>query len=94
MGDHLQAKLLTPGIALNRILDNPSFGEVAANIEASGNKQHIVAKGNISRFDSNKYSFRNIKIDGSYTPAGIKGLASINDPNMRVNVYGDYAFAS
>lgn len=94
MGDHLQAKLLTPGIALNRILDNPSFGEVAANIEASGNKQHIVAKGNISRFDYNKYSFRNIKIDGSYTPTGIKGLASINDPNMRVNVDGDFAFAS
>lgn len=93
-GDHLQAKLTTPGIALDRILDNPSFGLVAANVEASGNKKHIIAKGNISRFDYNKYSFRNIKIDGSYTPVGIKGLASINDPNMRVNVDGDYIFAS
>lgn len=93
-GDQIKAKVSTPGIALNRILDNPKFGQVTADIEVNGNKKHLVAKGIISRFDYNKYSFKNIKLDGLYTPAAIKGIASINDPNVRLHVDGDYAFAS
>ncbi len=86
-----KAKIATKGIALDRILANKTFGQVATTIEVKGNKDHPVAKGEISRFDYNKYSFRNISPDGQYNHGIVKGLASIDDPNIRVDIEGNYA---
>lgn len=90
-GKNIQAKIATKGIALDRILANKTFGQVATTIEVKGNKDHLVAKGEISRFDYNKYSFRNISLDGQYNHGIVKGLASIDDPNIRVDIEGNYA---
>ena len=45
-------------------------------------------KGSIPRFDFNKYSYRNIQIDGSYNRGFLEGLASIADPNTNIQVEG------
>ena len=90
-GKLLQAHIDTKGINLQRILDNPKFGIIAATIDAKGNKDHLYAKGNIQRFDFNKYCFRNILLDGSYNKGLVEGLASIADPNAKLKVEGSYS---
>ena len=90
-GKQLQAHIDTKGINLQRILDNPKFGILAATIDAKGNKEHLYAKGNILRFDFNKYSFRNIQLDGSYNKGLVEGLASIADPNANLKLEGSYS---
>ena len=90
-GDELKASINTQGINLGRILDNRQFGILAASLSAHGNKQHFYAKGSIPRFDFNKYSYRNIQIDGSYKQGLVEGLASIADPNANIQVEGSYS---
>ena len=89
-GKHLKAQIATHGINLGRILDNRKLGIIAATIEAEGTKDNLLAKGYINKFDFNKYSFRNIKLNGQYLRGLVKGAASIADPNMNLGINGDY----
>lgn len=43
-----------------------------------------MANGNIGHIMFNNYNFRNIKLDGSYQTGLINGLASIADPNIKL----------
>ena len=88
---HILADVSTQGIALGKVLDNPKFGILAADLHAAGTKDNLQAQGDIARFDFNKYSFRNINIDGAYQKGTVKGLASINDPNIRLKANGRYS---
>lgn len=90
-GNHIQAHLDTDGIALGHILDNDKLGILAMDIDAKGNKDNLVAKGEISRIDYNQYSFRNITLDGSYLNKTISGNLSIEDPNAQIKMNGTYA---
>ena len=89
-GDYLQVRISTPGIALDKILANPSFGQVAATLEMKGTKDNLAAKGTIDRFDYNKYSYHGISLDGSYVRGLVKGKAAIADPNIQLAIDGDY----
>lgn len=89
-GDNFKAKLETPGIALDQILANNTFGQLAASLEAMGTKDNIYAKGKVSRFDYHDYHYSNISIDGRYSHGLIKGGAEIADPNINLSVKGDY----
>ena len=90
-GKKILAHINTEGIQLNRILENNTFGTVATTIEVRGTLENLFAKGEISRFDFNKYSFKNIKLDGNYNHGLIKGLASINDPNVAFRINGNFS---
>ena len=90
-GKQLYAKVDTKGINLGQILDNAKLGIIAAHITAQGTKEHLVAKGEIPRFDFNNYRFSNIRLDGSYNKGLIDGLASIADPNINLQVAGKYS---
>lgn len=90
-GKELKANVNTDGINLSRILDNSQFGMVATHIEAHGTKEKMAAKGKVDRFDFNQYSYRNISLDGSFDHGFIKGIASINDPNIQLSINGDYS---
>lgn len=90
-GKQLYAKVDTKGINLGKILDNAKLGIIAAHITAQGTKEHLVAKGEIPRFDFNNYRFSNIRLDGSYNKGLIDGLASIADPNINLQVAGKYS---
>ena len=89
-GKQLHAHVNTKSINLGKILDNRKMGTIAANIEAQGTAQHLIAKGNIGHFMFNKYNFRNIMLNGSYNKGLINGLASIADPNIKLQVEGKY----
>ena len=89
-GKLLSVKVSTKGIALDEILANKTFGQVATTIEVNGTKDNLIAKGNIQRFDYNQYSYRDISLDGSYNHGLLKGKADINDPNINLSVNGDY----
>lgn len=90
-GDIIHARVTTQGISLDKILANKSFGQLATTIEVKGNKNHLVAKGEISKFEYNHYCYHNIKLDGNYNQGSVKGIASIEDPNVNVRIKGDYA---
>ena len=89
-GEHLTAKVATDGIALDKILANDSFGQVATTIEVKGTKDNLFAHGEIERFDYNKYNYRNITLDGNYNRGLVKGTAAISDPNISLGIEGDY----
>lgn len=92
----------TQGFNLKRLLENNQFGTVAANLNFSGtlpDSKHpkalaINADGKISRFDFNKYSYRNLTLNGSYAGNLIKGIASIDDPNIKIKAQGNYNLLS
>jgi len=90
-GETMYAFIDTKGILLNKILANKNFGEIAATLDVKGNKKHLVVKGEINKFGYNRYNYRNIKLDGIYSHGLVKGTASINDPNIKVKIEGDYA---
>lgn len=93
-----QAKVETEGIDLQRILADKKFGIIATKIDVSGiipdkhhkNDMQLSAKGTISRFDYNNYIYHNITIDGNLRKGIIDGIASIKDPNIDINVKGNY----
>jgi len=89
-GEHLKAAISTQGIALDKILANSTFGQVATNIEVHGLKDNLIAKGTIDRFDYNQYSYHNITLDGSFIHGLLKGNAAIDDPNIQLSINGDY----
>ena len=90
-GKQLYAKVDTKDSNLGKILDNAKLGIIAAHLTAQGTKEHLVAKGEIPRFDFNNYRFSNIRLDGSYNKGLIDGLASIADPNINLQVAGKYS---
>ena len=89
-GDFIEAHVDTKGINLGKILDNSKFGIITAQLDAKGTTKHLKAKGLVPRFDYNNYSFRNIQLDGSLNNSLIAGLASIADPNINLDVKGEY----
>lgn len=90
-GKSLNAQITTPGLSLDKLLDNKQLGQIAASLTVSGNKDNLIAKGEIERFDYNNYKFHNISLNGNYTKELVKGFLSINDANVKINVDGEYS---
>lgn len=89
-GENLMAHIDTKGIQLDKILNSKQLGILTATLDVHGTKKHLFAKGSIPRFDFNKYNYRNIKVDGSYNQGLLDGLATIADPNIDLQVSGQY----
>ena len=90
-GSNLQASADTKDTNLGRILDTPSLGILAANVNVQGYTKHLKAQGFVARLDFNKYSFKDIKLDCSYNNGLVAGAISITDPNANVSVSGSYS---
>lgn len=91
VGKALNAQITTPGVSLDKLLDNKQLGQIAASLTVRGNKDNLIAKGEIARFDYNNYKFHNISLNGNYTKELVKGILSINDANVKFNVDGEYS---
>ena len=83
----------TDGINLRQLLDDDNFGMLATKINLSGKlpekeKLSIEAEGNIDLFDYNGYQFKNIVVNGLFSPNDIHGQLSIDDPNMKLAAEG------
>ena len=83
----------TGGINLKQLLDDEHFGTLATQINVSGKLPTegditIEADGNINQFDYNGYQFKNIAVNGLYSPDDIHGTLSIDDPNLQLSIDG------
>lgn len=83
----------TQGINLQRLLDNKQFGRIATQIALDGQLPEngdvqVNAEGLVSTFDYNGYQYKNIKVNGTYNPKGVHGKASIDDPNVMLDIEG------
>lgn len=86
------------GVALNKITQDTRLGNIDTDISVEGCLRRgalptVSAKGVISRFAYNGYSFSNIDIDGLYDRGDISGTVNINDPNIALKTEGHYGKA-
>lgn len=93
VNQHFSGKIETSGINLRKLLVDDKFNEVVANIQfdgtlRNGKKPDLKAKGKISEFDYNNYTFDNIDLDGSYENGTLAGRFSIDDKNVKINLDG------
>ena len=89
----LNGDINTQGVNLRRLLDNPRFGHIATKIALEGQLPKngdisINADGIVNTFDYNGYNYKNIKVNGLYSKDDIHGIASIDDPNIGIEVEG------
>lgn len=88
------ASVKTDGFHLGHLLNNDKFGKIEADVEVSGTLSEkklsaVTAKGIVSRFDFNQYSYRNISVDGSYKNDAFVGRLAMDDPNGRFSIDGN-----
>ena len=93
-GQHFLLQLDTKGINLQRLLDNNQLGTIASNLTLDGHLHEkslssLTAKGTISRFDYNSYTYHDISIDGTYANQIIDGTLSMDDPNGKITIQGN-----
>lgn len=94
----LSGKLSTDDLNLRRLLDNEKFGTLALDVTFKGTlpkkegesllRQDITAKADISRFDYNDYTFRNMAVNGTMHNALFNGTFTMKDPNADVDLEG------
>ena len=80
-------QIVTEGINLRQLLDNPKFGTIAAKLHLSGQLHEqqnpdVSIDGTVGRFDYNDYAFTQMAVNGSYARGTITGAVSIDDPNV------------
>ncbi|MBQ6210869.1 MAG: translocation/assembly module TamB domain-containing protein [Prevotella sp.] len=92
-GPRFVGRVETAGVNLRQMLDDDKFGQIATQINIDGalrkgSLPYIKAKGEVSRFDYNAYTFNNIDIDGTFDEGVFDGTLDIDDPNAIVNLSG------
>lgn len=91
--------LRSPQLQLKKMLGSQAgFGNAQFRIDVNGtrtrdNKYSGVIKGNVQSIDFNKYTYKNIQMDGNYTSSGFVGKIELNDDNGRVKFDGDIDFS-
>lgn len=73
-----------------------TLGSTTFDIELQGFKYHdgkaeSYIKGVISSFTYKQYEYRNIMLDGQYTPGGFNGKLSLDDSNANIEINGHVA---
>jgi len=90
-GDGVEGHVRTDGVDLRKITDDASLGMVAGDASFKGRLKGsptVTAKGDISRLDYNGYSYRDIRVDGTYAGGSFDGLLSVRDPNADLDIKG------
>lgn len=95
------ATLKTTGLELGNILKNPSMGNLSAVITATGtgftpDAINTKFKGAIYNVGFNKYTYRNINLNGSLRKTVFDVQTDINDPNidLTATVSGNFSKTS
>lgn len=89
----LNGDISTTGMNLRQLLDDTHFGQIATRIAINGQLPEngdirVNADGMVNTFDYNGYQYKNIKIEGLYSKNDIQGTASIDDPNVGLEIEG------
>ncbi len=82
--------LNTKGIDLKQLLADDQLGLLATTVEVKGTPSAIAVYGDVEQFDYNGYSYKNIHLNGKYSPEDIQGSFEIEDPHLRTNVKGEW----
>ncbi len=78
---------------LGTLLANNTLGKTAFRINTKGSKLpdrgfQGTVNGTVPEIYLNKYTYQNIKIDGTYDGSGYDGRLAINDPNLTADFNG------
>ncbi|MDX6182662.1 translocation/assembly module TamB domain-containing protein [Flavobacterium sp. Fl-77] len=78
---------------IGTLLDRKDLGKTTLNLDIDGvgfSEKYLntVIKGDISKFDYNKYTYNNIVVDGTFKLPYYKGQLSVNDPNLSLTFDG------
>ena len=90
-------KIISPELQLGTLLNQEkTLGSTRFDIELQGFKYHdgkaeSYIKGVISSFTYKQYEYRNIMLDGQYTPGGFNGKLSLDDSNANIEINGHVA---
>lgn len=88
-GKAFKGSVKSGGFNLARVLNDDSFGQVIADVQAEGTiPSKIFAKGNIPLFVYNGHSYHNIVVDGVYDSGNASGTLSLNDPDGQLDLEG------
>lgn len=91
------AKLGTDGIKLFKLLNNNTFGNVAAKVNLKCKNLYDIFTeadfdGVFSRFDYNGYQYKNIELKGSCKNKLFQGSVLLDDPNGSLSAQGNVDF--
>ncbi len=83
----------TTNFQLGRLINNKILGSTSFTFKTKGQKlaKHPlkgVIKGNLKRFYFSNYLYKNIQLDGNYSPKGFEGRVGIDDKNISAIFYG------
>ena len=90
-------KIISPELQLGTLLNQEkTLGNTTFDIELQGFKYHdgkaeSYIRGVISSFTYKQYEYRNIMLDGQYTPGGFNGKLSLDDSNANIEINGHVA---
>lgn len=89
-GKHIKGEIHTKGFRIGNVLTASKLGMIVADLKVEGETDlsTISAHGTIPQFDYNGYSYRNIKVDGSFAHDTFNGLLALNDPNGSLYING------
>lgn len=90
---HFNGQFDAHDINLRHLLDDERFGLLSTKIVLSGllpvNDEVLLnAEGTIHQFEFKGYQFKDISVNGTYSPEDIHGELSINDPNIHMKAEG------
>ena len=75
------------------ILGKASFNITLNGLTYMDNKPESHVKGEIKSLNVKGYTYRNIKLNGRYTPGGFNGHIAINDENLKLDIDGKFSTA-
>lgn len=78
---------------IGTLLDRKDIGTTTLNLDIDGvgfSKKYLntVVKGDIAKFNYNKYTYNNIVLNGNFKLPYYKGQLSVNDPNLSLTFDG------
>lgn len=89
-------QIASDSLQLDKILGKESkLGKTAFNLNLNGLKYHhnqaaSYIKGSISTLEYNRYTYRNITLDGEYNPGGFNGRIYLDDENGSIHIDGSF----
>ena len=75
------------------VLGRASFNITLNGLTYMNNKPESHVKGQIKSLDVKGYTYKNILLNGRYTPGGFNGFISVNDENLKLNIDGKFSTA-
>ena len=79
-------RLSTDSLDLRRITGSDLLGLVATQLNLKGAGNRISVQGQVPRIDLKGYRYRQLDIDGIYSPTAVEGHLAIADPHLQTDV--------